>query len=115
MIDQSLHVIKSKELILLAKQSFKCFCHTRFLESFYSYQVVPVGLRIKKTPCLPIISEDFDKSWRNAFLYEKICDFLIFTAVTYNKVGFCYVYIAVTNHNRRKFTCCKRERINLIS
>ena len=49
------------------------------------------------------------------YLYGKICDFLMFTAVTYNKVGFCYVYIAVTNHNRRKFTCCKRERINLIS
>ena len=74
-----------------------------------------VGLRIKITPCLPITSEDFDKSWRNALLHEKMCDFLMFTAVTYNKVGFCYVYIAVTNHNRRKFTCCKRERINLIS
>ena len=30
------------------------------------YRVVPVGLRIKKTPCLPITSEDFYKSWRNA-------------------------------------------------
>ena len=50
MIDKSLHVVKSK----------------KFLESLYSYQVVPVGLRTKKSPCFPIISEDFDKSWRNA-------------------------------------------------
>ena len=66
MIDESLHVAKGSKLILLAKRCFKCFYHTSFLESFYSYQVVPAGLRIKKSPCLPIISEDFDKSWRNA-------------------------------------------------
>ena len=65
MIDESLHVVKSKKLILLAKKCFKCFYHTSFLESLYSYQVVPVGLRTKKSPCFPIISEDFDKSWRN--------------------------------------------------
>ena len=66
MIDERLHVVKGKELILLAKKCFKCFYHTSFLESFYSYRVVPVGLRIKKSPCLPITSEDFYKSWRNA-------------------------------------------------
>ena len=48
MIDESLHVVKSKELILLAKKCFKCFYHSSFLESFYSYQVASVGLRIKK-------------------------------------------------------------------
>ena len=62
MIDESLHVVKGKELILLAKKCFKCFCNTSFLESFYFYQVIPAGLRIRKTPFLPIISEDFDKS-----------------------------------------------------
>ena len=63
---ESLYVVKDKELILLAKKCFKWCYLTSFLESFYSYQVVPVGLRIKTTPCLPIISEEFDKSWRNA-------------------------------------------------
>ena len=48
MIDESSHVVKGKELILLAKKCFKCFYHTSFLESFSSYQVVPVGLHIKK-------------------------------------------------------------------
>ena len=67
-----------------------------------------VGLRIKVTPCLPITSEDFDKSWRNALLHEKIYNFLMFTAVTYNKVGFFDVNIAVTNHDRPKFTCHKK-------
>ena len=62
MTDESLHFVKGKELILLAKKCFKYFYHISFLEFFYSYQVVPVGLRIKKTSCLPIISEDFDKS-----------------------------------------------------
>ena len=38
MIDKSLHVVKSK----------------KFLESLYSYQVVPVGLCTKKSPCFPI-------------------------------------------------------------
>ena len=61
MIDESLHVAKGKELILLAKKCFKCLYHTSFLESFYSYQVVPVGLHIKKSPCLTM-TEDFDKS-----------------------------------------------------
>ena len=72
MIDESLHVVKGKELLLLAKKCFKCFHHTSFLESFYSYQVVPVRLRIKKTPCLPIISEDFEKSWRNALRESEL-------------------------------------------
>ena len=72
MIDESLHVVKGKELLLLAKKCFKCFYHTSFLESFYSYQVVPVRLRIKKTPCLPIISEDFEKSWRNALRESEL-------------------------------------------
>ena len=42
------------------------------------------------------------------YLYGKICDFLMFAMVTCNKVGLFDVYIAVTNHDRRKFTCCKR-------
>ena len=63
---------KVKKLILLAKKCFKCFNHTSFLESFYSYQVVPVGLRIKKSPGLPIISEDFDKSWRNTLRESEL-------------------------------------------
>ena len=49
MIDESLHVAKGKKLILLAKKCFKCFYHTLFLESFYSYQVVPIGFCIKKS------------------------------------------------------------------
>ena len=72
MIDESLHVAKGKKWILLAKKCFKCFYHTSFLESLYSYQVVPVGLCIKKPPCLPIISEDFDKSWRNALRESEL-------------------------------------------
>ena len=48
------------------------FLLTSFLESFYSYQVVPVGLRIKKTPCLSITSEDFYKSWRNALRKSEL-------------------------------------------
>ena len=72
MIDESLHVAKGKKLILLAKKCFKCFYHTSFLESLYSYQLVPVGLCIKKPPCLPIISEDFDKSWRNALRESEL-------------------------------------------
>ena len=63
---------KVKKLILLAKKCLKCFYHTLFLEFFYSYQVVPVGLRIKKSPCLPINSEDFDKSWRNALQESEL-------------------------------------------
>ena len=47
MIDESLHVVKSKKIIFLAKKCFKCFYHTSFLESFYSYQVFLVGPRIK--------------------------------------------------------------------
>ena len=38
MIDERLHVVKDKELILLAKKCFKCFDHTSFLESLYLYQ-----------------------------------------------------------------------------
>ena len=72
MIDESLLVAKGKKLILLAKKCLKCFCHTSFLESFYSCQVVPVGLRIKKSPGLPIISEDFDKYWRNTLQESEL-------------------------------------------
>ena len=34
------------------------------------------------------------------YLYEKICNFLMFTAVTYNKVGFfdIYIYIYIYTH-----------------
>ena len=72
MIDESLHVVKGKELILLAKKCVKRFYHASFLEFFYSDQVVPVGLRVKKKPCLPVISEDFDKSWRNALRESEL-------------------------------------------
>ena len=36
------------------------------------------------------------------YLYEKICDFLMFTVVTYNKVGFLmhvYIYIYIYIYN----------------
>ena len=72
MTDESVRVAKGKKLILVAKKCFKCFYHTLFLESFYSYQVVPIGRGIKKPPCLPIISEDFDKSWRNALRESEL-------------------------------------------
>ena len=32
------------------------------------------------------------------YLYEKICDVLMFTVVTYNKVGFFDAYIYIHTH-----------------
>ena len=38
------------------------------------------------------------------YLYGKICDFLMFTAVTYNKVGFFDVYICIYIYEKKDFS-----------
>ena len=57
----------------LFEEKIWCFIGERytynssFLESLFLLDCV-----IKKTPCLPIISEDFDKSWRNALRESEL-------------------------------------------
>ena len=41
------------------------------------------------------------------YLYEKICNFLMFTAVTYNKIGFfdIYIYIYIYIYTYVMYVC----------
>ena len=61
--------MKKKFGVLLEKDIYTI---AHFWNPFILIKLFLLDCVIKKTPCLPIVSEDFDKSWRNALRESEL-------------------------------------------